>query len=90
MVYLQQDAFDEIDACMSRERQLESFHLLKGIIDATYNFKDKDEARSFFTELTSFYKNWNYSAPGSTEYDRYRKEIVDLATQHGYSVTSEA
>ena len=85
MVYLQQDAFDEIDACMSRERQLESFHLLKGLIDADYDFKDKDEARGFFTEITNIYKNWNYSAPGSTDFDRYRKEIVDLAAQHGYS-----
>ena len=40
--------------------------------------------------LTNLYKNWNYSAPGSTEFDRYRKEIVELATQHGYSETSEA
>ena len=90
MVYLQQDAFDEIDACMPRERQLESFRLLKRLIDTGYNFKDKDEARSFFTELTSHYKNWNYSAPGSTEFDRYRKEIVDLAVKHGYIETPEA
>ena len=84
MVYLQQDAFDAIDSCMSRERQLESFHLLKGLIDAGYDFKDKDEARGFFTEVTNLYKNWNYSAPGSTDFDRYRKEIVELAVQHGY------
>jgi V/A-type H+-transporting ATPase subunit A len=90
MVYLQQDAFDEIDACMSRERQLESFHLLKGLIDADYDFKDKDAARGFFTEITNIYKNWNYSAPGSTDFDRYRKEIVDLAVQHGYIAPSEA
>ena len=89
MVYLQQDAFDAVDACMSRERQLESFQLLKGLIDATYNFKDKDGARSFFTELTSHYKNWNYSAPGSAEFDIYRKEILDLATAHGYRVFIE-
>jgi V/A-type H+/Na+-transporting ATPase subunit A len=90
MVYLQQDAFDAIDSCMSRERQLESFHLLKGLIDAGYDFKDKDEARGFFTEVTNLYKNWNYSAPGSTDFDRYRKEIVDLAVQHGYIALSEA
>jgi V/A-type H+-transporting ATPase subunit A len=90
MVYLQQDAFDIIDACMSRERQLESFHLLKGLIDTNYNFKDKDEIRSFFTELTSHYKNWNYSAPDSAEFNRYRKEIMDIATQHGYIKVQES
>ncbi|MGZ8236863.1 MAG: V-type ATP synthase subunit A [Methylobacter sp.] len=90
MVYLQQDAFDEVDACMPRERQLDSFRLLKGLIDTGYHFKDKDEARNFFTELTSLYKNWNYSAPGSNEFNRYRKEIMDLAIQHGYIETPEA
>jgi V/A-type H+-transporting ATPase subunit A len=89
MVYLQQDAFDEIDACMPRERQLISFRLLKGLIDADYDFKDKDEARGFFTEVTNLYKNWNYSAPGSTDFDRYRKEIAALAAQHGYIAPSE-
>jgi V/A-type H+-transporting ATPase subunit A len=84
MVYLQQDAFDDVDACMSRERQLESFQLLKGLIDARYDFKDKDAARDFFTELTSLYKNWNYSEPDSLDFDRYRNDIVTLATQHGY------
>ena len=63
------------------------FSLRKGLIDTGYNFKDKDEARSFFTELTSLYKNWNYSAAGSTKFNRYRKEIVDLAVQHGYLET---
>jgi len=64
--------------------------LLKGLIDADYRFKDKDEGRGFFTELTSLYKNWNYSAPGSSEFERYRKEITALATQHGYITPSEA
>ena len=36
MVYLQQDAFDAVDASMSLERQLESFQLLKGLIDREY------------------------------------------------------
>jgi len=84
MVYLQQDAFDDIDACMPRARQLESFHLLKGLIDTNYIFKDKNEIRSFFTELTGLYKNWNYSSPDSQEFERYRKEIVALAVQYGY------
>jgi len=84
MVYLQQDAFDDVDACMSRERQLESFQLLKGLIDARYDFKDKDAARGFFTELTSLYRNWNYSVPDSVDFGRYRNDIVTLAAQHGY------
>ena len=82
MVYLQQDAFDKVDSSMSRERQTESFRLLKNLVDKGYGFDDRETAREVFTKLTSLYKNWNYSAPDTAEYQRYRKEIVDLANQH--------
>ncbi len=83
MVYLQQDAFDEVDACMPRERQQASFGLLKRLIDAEYIFKSKDEVRDFFTKLTGLYKNWNYSPQDSAEFERYRNEILDLANHYG-------
>ena len=82
MVFLQQDAFDAVDASMSLERQQESFQLLKGFIDREYQFSDKDEARGFFTRITGAYKNLNYSPEGSQEYERYRQEIVELADKH--------
>lgn len=81
MVYLQQDAFDEVDMAMPRERQLESFNFLKELVNSEYKFKEKDEVRDFFTRLTSNYKNWNYSRHGSSEYDNYRKEMNDLVGQ---------
>ena len=79
MVFLQQDAFDEVDASMSRERQVESFRFLKGLIDSTYDFTDRGQARAFFTRLTGLYKNWNYSPPSSPDFERYRSEIRALA-----------
>ena len=82
MVYLQQDAFDPVDVSMPRERQLESFTLLKGLIQQNYQFKDKDEAREFFTRLIGLYKNYNYSSPESPDYARYRQEIEELAAQY--------
>jgi len=82
MVFLQQDAFDAVDASMPQERQLESFQILKGLIEASYNFKDKDGAREFFTRLTGIYKNFNYSAPETPEYSRFRKEIDDLVAEY--------
>jgi V/A-type H+-transporting ATPase subunit A len=87
MVYLQQDAFDAIDNAMPRERQKISFHLLKALIDAEYRFAGKDEARQFFTRLTSIYKNWNYSATGSSDYQKYRAEIDALVKR--YAVGAE-
>jgi V/A-type H+-transporting ATPase subunit A len=78
MVYLQQDAFDDVDASMSLERQLESFRLVRGIIDRELRFDDKEKAREFFTRLTGLYKNLNYSAAGTAEFAGYRRQIVEL------------
>ena len=61
MAYLQQDAFDPVDISMPRKRQLESFSLLKSIVDREYHFDDKEKAHEFFTKITSLYKNLNYS-----------------------------
>jgi V/A-type H+-transporting ATPase subunit A len=82
MVYLQQDAFDDVDVSVPLERQRESFHLLKGLVQREYRFKDMDEARKFFTRLTGLYKNLNYSPTESQEYSRYQKEIKELAAEH--------
>jgi V/A-type H+-transporting ATPase subunit A len=67
---------------MSRERQLESFELVKGLVDSDFDFSDRDAARDFFTRLTGLYKNWNYAAPDSPDFERYRSEITQLADQH--------
>lgn len=78
MVYLQQDAYDAVDISMPRERQVESFNLLKSIVDRTYQFEDKEKSRDFFTKITSFYKNLNYSPYNSPEYDDYKNKILNL------------
>lgn len=78
MVYLQQDAYDAVDISMSRERQVESFNLLKSLVDRTYNFDDKEKSRDFFTKITSHYKNLNYSLCNSPEYTDYKNKIINL------------
>ena len=82
MVYLQQDAFDEVDVSVPQDRQLESFRLLRGLIQREYTFTEKEHVRDFFTRLTGLYKNFNYSPFNSQEYARYMKEINDFAAQH--------
>lgn len=78
MVYLQQDAYDAVDVSVSRERQLESFNLLKSIVDKTYHFEDKEKSRDFFTKITSLYKNLNYNPSDSAEYRDYKNKILSL------------
>lgn len=79
MAYLQQDAFDEVDSCMPRERQLESFRLVTSLIDREYHFKNREEVREFFTKLIGLYKNWNYSPPGTPDYAKYKHDIEQAA-----------
>lgn len=81
MVYLQQDAYDVVDVSMPRQRQLESFNLLRKIIDKEYHFEDKEKARNFFTQITSLYKNLNYSSPNSKEYRDYQDKIIKLCEE---------
>ena len=81
MVYLQQDAFDPVDAAVSRERQLASFRMILKLINREYSFKDKKDAREFFTRITGHYKNWNYSEMDSPDANRFFGEIESLASQ---------
>jgi len=78
-VYLQQDAFDAVDAFCPLERQIYSCKLILDIIKQEYNFDDKADARTFFTKLTGLYKNFNYSHAKSPEYNSYLKKITDLS-----------
>ncbi|MEE8302821.1 MAG: V-type ATP synthase subunit A, partial [Candidatus Tectomicrobia bacterium] len=82
MVYLQQDGFDDVDASVSLERQQESFGFLKSLLNRDYTFRNNDEARDFFTRLTSLYKNFNYSPAASPAYQQYQHEIEELAAQY--------
>jgi len=80
-VYLQQDAFDDVDASTSQERQGESFRLLGELIGGDYKFDSKEAAQEFFTRLTSLFRNWNYSAIDAPEFRKYRAEIQVLVGQ---------
>ena len=79
MVYLQQDAFDDVDASMPLERQKKSFALVCDLINRPYKFTDKGAARDYFTRLTGLYKNLNYSREDAPAYSDYLKQIRELA-----------
>lgn len=82
MVFLQQDAFDDVDVSVSSERQQESFALLKKLVTQNYKFKDKDECREFFTKITGMYKNFNYSPKDTPAYKTYIHEITTIANKY--------
>jgi V/A-type H+-transporting ATPase subunit A len=78
IVYLQQDAFDDVDAACPTERQKVLFDMVYTAATRSYGFKDKASARDYFTKLTGLYKNLNYAAMGSNDFQRIAKSIEDL------------
>jgi V/A-type H+-transporting ATPase subunit A len=60
-VYLQQDAFNDVDAATAADRQKYVFARIGKILDTALSFEDKDSARRFFQTLTQVTRDWNYS-----------------------------
>ncbi|MBF0408317.1 MAG: V-type ATP synthase subunit A [Candidatus Riflebacteria bacterium] len=66
-VYLQQNSFDDVDAACPIERQRELFSKISKVLNARFNFTEKENARTFFFDITEKFKNWNYSPWKSPE-----------------------
>jgi len=79
MVYLQQDAFDKVDASCSLERQKLSFSKVYELIVQDYNFSDKAQIHDFFIRLTGLFKNFNYAGKDTPQYLDLLKQIDELA-----------
>src|SRR5207244_10953749 len=79
MVYLQQDAFDEVDASAALPRQKRTFDLVFDLVNRPYQFADKTAIRDYFVHLTGLFKNLNYSKEETPQYTESRKKILELA-----------
>jgi len=79
-VYLQQNAYDEVDDATSDERQKYVFNILHEILTAELKFRDKESARSFFHGIRQIFRNWN-SAPW--ESDEFKKLEAELMNEVG-------
>ncbi len=75
VVYLQQDAYDPVDACTSLERQRYVFSKVSSILKTEFSFEEKEEARHFFLELTQLFKDWNPCEWHSEEFKKIEAKI---------------
>jgi len=73
--YLQQNAFDDVDGATSADRQTFIFDKVLEVIDAAFDFEDKNTARQTFVEVGDLFRNLNYAAEDSDEYKRLLGEI---------------
>ena len=74
-IYMQQDSFDEIEGATSIERQQYVFAKIVGILGSTFDFEEKDDARTFFNKLTQNFRDMNYKAFKSSDFDKSEKTI---------------
>jgi len=89
-VYLQQNAFDEVDAATPAERQQFVFAKVVAVLDAELHFVDKSDARRRMFEISDLFRNWNYAAADSEEYRRWLEKIDDCIAHVQQPVGAES
>jgi len=89
-VYLQQNSFDPVDMSVSPERQNWVFNILLRILGSKLNFKDKDEARSWFAQLRQHFIDYNYSEFNSDKFKANEKGILDTLNAVSAGLEAEA
>ncbi|MFC1545267.1 V-type ATP synthase subunit A [Gemmatimonadota bacterium] len=77
-VYLQQNAFDEVDAATSPERQSLVLQKIGDILDIEFEIESKEAARKFFYDLRQAFIDLNYIEMGTDGFTRQEEVINDL------------
>lgn len=89
MVYLQQDAFDEVDAASPMDRQRHVFNMVYAMVTQKCAFEDKEAARSYFTRLTGLFKNLNYTRRDSPAFSDLEAQIQTLSESVRVAIPTE-
>ncbi len=76
--FLQQDAFDEVDALCPIERQKYMLGLIVGICERNYSFEDFEECRSYFKQMINILRQMNYSEFQSDKFKEYQQQLSKL------------
>jgi len=82
-VYLQQNAFDEVDAASSEERQEDIFKRLHAILLGSYSaIKDKEAARRFAYTLRQYFLDLNSARYGSDAFEDIAGKIQSFVDKY--------
>ena len=81
--YLQQNAFDAVDAATPAERQRFVFDRILEVIDLDFAFDDRDQARRTLVTAQDLFRNWNYAAWESTEFKKLLGQIEAFVEAKG-------
>jgi V/A-type H+-transporting ATPase subunit A len=81
--YLQQNAFDEVDAACPEERQKFVFDKILEVLELEFDFETKEQARHALVKIQDIFRNWNYAATDSDEYNNILKQIDEFIAKKG-------
>lgn len=76
--FLQQDAFDDVDALCPMERQKYMLDLILNICDRTFEFEDFEQCRNFFKQMINVLRQMNYSKFDSEQFKDYQQQLSKL------------
>jgi len=80
-VYLQQNAFDAVDAACNSERQTFAYNLIKQVIDSPLAPETKDQARALFHQIRQHLLDFNAAPWGSEALKTQVAQLQELLTQ---------
>jgi V/A-type H+-transporting ATPase subunit A len=89
-VYLQQNAFDPVDAAVNTERQRYMFDLLLQILAAKLDLADKAQARTYFYQLRQKFLDLNGTAWNTDSMKTIEKEIRKMLEDKKIGVVDSA
>ena len=82
-VYLQQNAFDKVDAATIRQRQEYVFLKVVKVLKKNFPFSDKKQARQTFYKLRQLFIDWNYKQWMNSDFKQQEKIINDFLEKIG-------
>ncbi|MCL2479577.1 MAG: V-type ATP synthase subunit A, partial [Treponema sp.] len=89
-VYIQQNSFDNVDQAASPERQRYVFNHIILILGSKFDFKDKEEARSWFNRLRQKFIDYNYSPWQESQFKTIEEELLGMVRQKSVSLDPAA
>jgi len=81
--FLQQDAFDQVDALCPIERQKYMLDLILSICERDFEFDDYEKCREYFKTLINDLRQMNFTKFQSEDFDKYRNHLDKLLSDHG-------
>ena len=85
-IYLQQNAFDEVDGASPMDRQIAVFDVIHRFIRTFMNFADKTRARQVMFEAADLFRHWNHQPFGTPAFDDAQRDVVRFVEQQETSV----